>query len=109
MITGLILFFCFGHSRFHERELTVEISRPYHELHENIVLHFLRDPRMAGEALDQQRQFLLRLFPGQSESIDTLYRSVRAQVERNPRTLSRGLGELARFHREQLRSRGRRG
>ena len=108
MIAGLVLFFLFGHSQFHERSVSGTLSRTYHELNENIVHKFLRDSAMAGEALEQQRQFLLRQFPQQANAVNELAQRARQQLRRNPRALARGLGEFVRFHQEQLRSRGRR-
>jgi len=109
MIAGLVLLFLFGHSRLHERVLHAPMSRPYHALNENIVRKFLQDPTLAGEALDIQRQFLLRLFPAQVDAIHTLFQQARQQVSRRPGALARSVGEVTRFHREQLSRRGRRG
>ena len=108
MIAGLVLFFLFGHSQFHERPVSGTLSRTYHELHENIVRKFLQDPVMAGEALDQQRQFLLRQFPQQANAVNDLFQRARQQLRQNPRALAQLLGEFVRFYQEQLRSRGRR-
>ena len=108
MIAGLVLFFLFGHSQFHERPVSRTLSRTYHELNENIVRKFLRDPAMAGEALEQQRQFLLRQFPQQANAVNDLAQRTGQQRRQNPKALARGLGEFVRFHQEQLRSRGRR-
>ncbi len=108
MIVGLILFFLFGHSNFHERALRPVHARAYHELNENIVRKYLQDPSLANDAVDQQRQFLQRLFPEQSEAVNDLYQRGRQSVSRNPRALPQVLEDFVHFHREQLRSRGRR-
>jgi hypothetical protein len=108
MIAGLVLFFLFGYSPFHERPVRRTLARTYHELNENIVRKFLRDPTMAGEALEQQRQFLLRQFPQQTHAINDLAQRAGQQCCQNPKALARGLGEFVRFHQEQLKSRGRR-
>jgi hypothetical protein len=109
IIAGLVLFFLFGHSRFHEQALHTPISRSYHALNENIVRHFLHDPALAGEALDMQQQFLLRLFPEQAEAVRALLQDARQQVSRRASALPQQLGAVLRFHREQLSRRGRRG
>lgn len=108
MIVGLVLFFLFGHSRFHERPFKPVRARAYHELNENIVRKYLQDPSLALEAVDQQRQFLQRLFPEQTEAVDHLYQNGRQTVSRNPKALPQVLRDFVHFHREQLKSRGRR-
>lgn len=108
MIIGLVLFFLFGHSRFHERQLKPVRARAYHELNENIVRKYLQDPSLAAEAVDQQQQFLQRLFPQQIEAVNDLHQTSRQTVSRNPKALPQVLHDFAHFHREQLRSRGRR-
>jgi hypothetical protein len=108
MIAGLVLFFLFGHSRVHERVLHAPLSRPYHALNENIVRKFLLDPALAGEALDMQRQFLLRLFPEHGEAVNTLCQHAQQRVSRRPGALARALGDVTRLHRELLIRRGRR-
>ncbi len=108
MIVGLILFFLFGHSRFHERPFKPVRARAYHELNENIVRKYLQDPSLALEAVDQQRQFLQRLFPEQIEAVNDLHQYGRQTVSRNPKALPQVLRDFVHFHREQLRSRGRR-
>lgn len=109
MMTGLVLFFLLGHSRFHERALQAPLSRAYHDLNENIVRKFLRDPTMAGEALDTQHQFLLRLFPEHVDELNARYQQAKQQISRNPSALSRVMGDFTRFHQEQLIRRGIRG
>jgi hypothetical protein len=108
MIAGLVLFFLFGHAPFHEQPVSGVLARSYHELNENIVRKFLREPAMAGEALAQQQQFLLRQFPQQAQEVNDLAQRASQQLQRNPKALARVLGEVVRFHQEQLRSRGRR-
>ena len=108
MIAGLVLFFCFGHSTFHERTLRPVSARSYHELNENIVRKFLRDPNLARDAVAQQRQFLQRLFPEQREALNELHQRGEQSLNRNPRALPQILDDFARFHREQLKRRGRR-
>jgi hypothetical protein len=107
MIAGLLLFFLFGHSHFHEQVQHLPISRSYHALNENIVRRFLHDPALAGAALDIQQRFLLRLLPQQAETINALMQQAKQQVSRRPGTLPERLGEVVRFHREQLIRRGR--
>jgi hypothetical protein len=109
MLAGLVLFFLFGHSPFHERPLSIPTSRSYHALHMNIVGKFLRNPTMAGAALDKHRQFLQRLFPQHGKTIEQLYQHGRQHLSQNPGSLARVLGDFMRFHQEQLRSRGRKG
>jgi hypothetical protein len=108
MVAGLVLFFLFGHSGAPERTLPVPVSRPYHTLNENIVRKFLHNPALAGEALDLQRQFLLRLFPRHGEAVNALCQRAQQQVSRRPGALAWSLGDVIRFHREQLIQRGRR-
>ena len=108
MVVGLVLFFGFAHSRFHERVLNLAASRTYHELNENVVRKFLRNPALTADALDQQRQFMLRLFPTQAEAVNTLYARFSQQVSRNPKVFPQALGEFVRFHQDQLKRRGRR-
>ena len=109
MIAGLLLFFCFGHSTFHERALRPVSARSYHELNVNIVRKFLREPNLARDAVAQQRQFLQRLFPEQREALDDLHQRGGQSVSRNPRALPQVLDDFACFHREHLKRRGRKG
>lgn len=106
MLAGLVLFFLYGSSRWHEQRLwQAPRARPYHVLNENVLQQFLQKPALAGEALDMQRQWLQRLFPDQSAAIEALAR----QAGQRPGTLAQGLDEVIRFHRAQLIRRGRRG
>lgn len=85
MIVGLVLFFIFGHAPFHQRQLPTEISRTYHELNENVVRGFLQQRTNAGDAIDMQQRFLLRLFPDQQATIHDLHQRARRQIDRHPR------------------------
>jgi len=107
MLAGLVLCFLFAHTPFHERPLAIPSSRSYHEININIVRGFLRDSTMASDALETQRQFLLRLFPEHKQTIENLSQHARQQLSRHTGGLARAFGQFIRFHQEQLRKRGR--
>jgi hypothetical protein len=107
MLAGLVLCFLFGHSPFHERPLSVPLSRSYHEININIVRGLLRDPTMADDALEIQRQFLLRLFPEHEQTVEHLHQQARQHISRYAGGLARAFGQFIRFHQEQLHKRGR--
>lgn len=113
MALSVILFFVFGHSRFHETsKLPDPKVRPQsaHALNEKLLLRAVDEPRGYTPALNRHIQLLLTLHPREAGAIQKETEALKPKLSENvipQRVFLERAKSLIQFHAQFLRKKGR--